>query len=66
MSFIRGCLIKDVTKRQNLDEMLAHEFFTAAPLPDTMPVSTLVCPPADQFSSKYSLPRDELQQQNQQ
>lgn len=58
-NFIRGCLIKDAAKRMNLEEMLGHEFFTAAPIPEIMPVSTLVCPPADQFSSRYSLPRDE-------
>jgi polo-like kinase 1 len=46
-SFIRDCLILDPARRINLQEMLKHEFLTASPIPETIPVSTLVCPPAD-------------------
>lgn len=40
----------------NLQEMLDHEFLTATPLPQQIPVSTLVCPPADSFAQIYNLP----------
>lgn len=40
----------------NLQEMLQHEFLSGAPLPKTMPVSTLVCPPQDNFAYPYLLP----------
>jgi serine/threonine protein kinase len=44
-SFIRECLILDPARRMNLQEMLQHEFLTATPIPEVIPVSTLVCPP---------------------
>jgi len=36
--------------------MLQHDFLIIAPLPKQIPVSTLVCPPADSFASPFLLP----------
>lgn len=57
--FVRDCLIIDPARRMNLQEMLAHEFLSEDYLPKMMPVSTLVCPPAEQFTSQYALPGTE-------
>lgn len=53
--FIRQCLILDPSRRMNLQEMLAHDFFTSVPLPTQIPVSTLVCPPAEAFCKQFAL-----------
>ena len=53
--FIRQCLILDPARRMNLQEMLAHDFFTSVPLPTQIPVSTLVCPPAEAFCKQFAL-----------
>ena len=55
-NFIKECLIVDANQRMNLDEMLQHDFLSMAPLPKTLPVSTLVCQPASSFTKPYSLP----------
>jgi hypothetical protein len=34
----------------NLVEMLEHDFLSMVPIPKQIPVSTLVCPPAKQYS----------------
>lgn len=55
-SFIRECLTLDPARRMNLQEMLQHDFLTASSIPDVIPVSTLVCPPADAYTQKFALP----------
>ena len=54
--FIRRCLTVDVNKRITLDEMLDHDFLSLVPIPKQIPVSTLVCPPAQAFAKQYALP----------
>ena len=54
--FIRRCLTVDVNKRMNLAEMLDHDFLSLVSIPKQMPVSTLVCPPAQAFAKQYALP----------
>ena len=53
---IRQCLTVDLAKRISLQEMLEHDFFTLVQIPQQMPVSTLVCPPAHSFVKQYALP----------
>lgn len=54
--FIRRCLTVDFTMRMTLEEMLEHDFLAMVPIPKQIPVSTLVCPPAQAFAKQYSLP----------
>lgn len=54
--FIRKCLIVDISKRMTITEMLNHDFFTLVPIPQQIPVSTLVCPPVAAFVASYCLP----------
>ena len=54
--FIKKCLVVDTNLRMNLDEMLEHDFLSFVPIPDQIPVSTLVCPPATAFVKTYGLP----------
>jgi serine/threonine protein kinase len=49
-SFVRSCLILDPAKRMNLEEMLEHDFLCWTPLPKQLPVNTLVCPPAENYT----------------
>lgn len=55
-SFIRECLITDPTKRMTIGEMLQHDFIVGAPIPKSIPVSTLVCAPQEAFTLSYVLP----------
>lgn len=55
--FIRKCLTVDPNKRITLDEMLEHDFICQMPLPKTIPVSTLWCPPSGAFAKQYMLPQ---------
>ncbi len=43
--FISSVLVLDPKHRLNLKSMMEHEFLTMIPIPDLMPVSSLVCPP---------------------
>lgn len=46
-------MVKDPTKRLNLDEILNSEFMTANPYPKALPSSLLVCPPSTQYLRQY-------------
>ena len=54
--FIRKCLTVDLDRRITLQEMLNHDFLSLVQIPQQMPVSTLVCPPAQAFAKQYALP----------
>jgi polo-like kinase 1 len=43
--FISSVLVLDPKQRLNLRMMMEHEFMTMTPIPELMPVSSLVCPP---------------------
>ena len=58
--FVRKCLTVDTERRITLTEMLEHDFLARVPIPKQMPVSTLVCPPAQAFAKQYSLPTKSL------
>jgi len=45
-NLVKWILVKDPTKRLNLDEILNSEFMTANPYPKALPSSLLVCPPS--------------------
>eukprot|EP00826_Nyctotherus_ovalis_P022656 TRINITY_DN17518_c0_g1_i5.p1 TRINITY_DN17518_c0_g1~~TRINITY_DN17518_c0_g1_i5.p1 ORF type:complete len:322 (-),score=90.87 TRINITY_DN17518_c0_g1_i5:726-1691(-) len=51
---IAKILILDPSKRPSLDQILEHKFFSAYNIPKLMPISTLVCPPTESFSSQYT------------
>ena len=36
--------------------MLAHEFLTMNRIPETLPISSLVCPPSQTFCKQYIAP----------
>ena len=44
--FIRELLKTDPTERMNLKDMLNHDFMTMNKIPDSLPISSLVCPPS--------------------
>ena len=54
--FIKKCLVVDTAKRMNLQEMLEHDFISLTPVPEQIPVSTLICPLAATFIKQYGLP----------
>ena len=51
--FISGMLKQDPGSRLNLKEMLAHSFLTSNKIPETLPISTLVCPPSTTFVKQF-------------
>jgi len=51
--FIKSTLKTEPSQRLNLKDMLAHEFMTSNPIPDLLPISTLVCPPSATFMKQY-------------
>ena len=64
--FIRSCLVLDPAKRMTLEEMLESDYLSYMPVPRQLPVSTLVCPPADSYVLPYRLPdASQLRQNNQ-
>jgi polo-like kinase 1 len=53
-SFITRILVSDPSKRPNLDELLAHEFFHQGnSIPKLMPSSTLACPPSSSYLRQF-------------
>lgn len=52
-SFIKGLLKSEPSQRMNLKEMMSHEFMTMNKIPDTLPISTLVCAPSQTFTKQY-------------
>lgn len=48
-SLVKRILVKDPTKRLNLDEIMQSEFMTANQYPKALPSSLLVCPPSTQY-----------------
>jgi polo-like kinase 1 len=53
ISLISSILVLDPSKRLSLKDIEGHRFF-ATPLPSSMPMTTLACPPADKFVTKYA------------
>lgn len=45
-TLVKRILVKDPSKRLNLDEIMSSEFMTANAYPKTLPSSLLVCPPS--------------------
>jgi polo-like kinase 1 len=64
-SFILDCLTVDPVHRLNLTGMLRHNFLAAAALPTQLPVSSLICPPSDQFVAQFALPDIQTNYKNQ-
>jgi polo-like kinase 1 len=55
--FISAVLVLDPKQRLNLKKMTEHEFLTGTPIPDLLPVSSLVCPPTQvQYQRLISTP----------
>ena len=54
--FIRAVLKIEPSQRMNLKDMLAHEFLTMNRIPETLPISSLVCPPSQTFCKQYIAP----------
>jgi polo-like kinase 1 len=48
-NLVKRILIKEPTKRLNLDEIMSSEFMTANSYPKTLPSSLLVCPPSTAY-----------------
>ncbi len=47
-------LQRDPRHRATVEELLNDEFFTIAPFPTTLPMSTLACPPNANFIKQFS------------
>ena len=52
-SLISKMLQRDPRHRATLEELLNDDFFTIAPFPLTLPMSTLACPPNSNFLKHY-------------
>ena len=52
-NFISKMLQRDPKHRATVEEMLSDEFFTSAPFPTNLPLSTLACPPNANFMKQY-------------
>jgi polo-like kinase 1 len=55
-SLISKMLQRDPRHRATVEELLNDEFFTSAPFPLSLPMSTLACPPNSNFMKQYLPP----------
>lgn len=46
-------LQRDPRHRATVEELLNDDFFTVAPFPNTLPMSTLACPPNANFIKQF-------------
>jgi hypothetical protein len=53
--FVHSLLKLEPVQRLDLQQMMHHEFMSSNKIPDLMPVSTLVCIPAQEFVHKYKV-----------
>jgi len=52
-TLVKWILVKEPTKRLNLDEIMNSEFMTSNSYPKSLPSSLLVCPPSSAYLKQY-------------
>lgn len=52
-SLVKRILVKEPSKRLNLDDIMNSEFMTSNQFPKTLPSSLLVCPPSSAYLKQY-------------